>query len=293
MNIRKMLRLAVILPLIMLVFCSRNSSSNNGLTILTSFYPMYIATLNVASGVPNVKVENMTGPQTGCLHDYQLTPRDLRTLSGASIFVVNGGGMESFLNKVISGLPDLRIVDASKGIELVKGEDSAVNPHVWVSVTCAMQQVKNIVEGLAAADTANAAKYRSNAEVYIAKLEALRKKMHDGLAGIKLRNIITFHEAFPYFAKEFDLTIVAVIEREPGSEPSAGELARTVEIIRTNDVKALFAEPQYPAKAAETIARETGLKVYTLDPAVNGPFSPDAYLKIMESNLSALQSALK
>jgi len=83
-----------------------------------------------------------------------------------------------------------------------------------------------------------------------------------------------------------------VIEREPGSEPSAAELARTVEIVKSHKVKALFAEPQYPAKAARTVARETGIPVRTLDPAVSGPLAPDAYLKAMERNLAVLREAL-
>ena len=136
-------------------------------------------------------------------------------------------------------------------------------------------------------------RYHANANAYIVKLEALRKKMHEGLANISSRDIITFHEAFPYFAKEFNLNIVEVIEREPGSEPSAGELAETVKTIKSHKIKALFAEPQYPAKAAQTIARETGLKVYVLDPAVTGSASLDAYIRIMEANLTVLQEALR
>ena len=269
-------------------------SPQNDRIILASFYPMYITALNVAQGVPGVKVINMTKPQTGCLHDYQLTPQDLKTLSTAWAFVVNGGGMESFIDKALRQQPNLKIINASKGIELLKGEgNEGDNPHVWVSVSNAIAQVKNVADGLAAIDPSNAARYKANADSYIVKLTALRKKMHDGLSNISSRGIITFHEAFPYFAKEFNLTIVAVIEREPGSEPSAGELAQTVNIIRSHKVKALFAEPQYPARAAETIARETGLKVYELDPAATGPASPDAYIQIMESNLAVLQSALQ
>lgn len=262
--------------------------------ILASFYPMYVTALNVAQGVTGVKVVNMTKPQTGCLHDYQLTPQDMKTLSTAWAFVVNGGGMESFIDKAVKQQPNLKIVDASKGIELIKGDgEEGDNPHVWVSVSAAIVQVKNIADGLSAIDSVNATKYKANADAYIVKLDALRKKMHDGLANISSRDIITFHEAFPYFAKEFNLNIVAVIEREPGSEPSAGELAETIKIVKSNKVKALFAEPQYPAKAAQTIARETGTKLYVLDPVVTGTATPDAYISIMESNLAVLQKALK
>ena len=254
---------------------------------------MYIATLNVAKGVPGVEVLNLTKPQTGCLHDYQMTPDDMAHLSGANIFVVNGAGMEAFLDKVVAQLPALKIVKASEGIELIKGEgEEGDNPHVWVSVSLHIKQVENIAAQLAQADTTHADQYKKNGAEYVARLDQLRKKMHEGLKDIQTRDIITFHEAFPYFAKEFNLNIAAVIEREPGSEPSAKELAETIEIVKKAKVKALFAEPQYPTKAAEAIARESGAKLYTLDPSVTGPMTADAYVAIMEKNLAELRKAL-
>ncbi|MCL6559426.1 MAG: metal ABC transporter substrate-binding protein [Firmicutes bacterium] len=268
-------------------------TTSKTLTIATSFYPMYIATANIAGDVPGVKVLNITQPSTGCLHDYQLKPDDLKTLSEAQIFVVNGAGMESFMEKVVEQQPDLKIVDASKGIPLIKGDgEEGDNPHVWVSISDAIQQVKNIGLQLAALDPDHAAQYSANTTAYADKLEALRARMHQALDGAKKRDIVTFHEAFPYFAREFNLNIVAVIEREPGSEPSAAELADTIATVKKSKIKALFAEPQYPAKAAETIARETGAKVFILDPVVTGPMEPDAYLKIMESNMKILEEAL-
>ena len=287
--------------------------------LLTSFYPMYIMASNVADGVPGLKVINMTKPQTGCLHDYQLTPQDMQLLSKAWGMIINGGGMETFLNKAMRLQPRLRLIDASRGIELIKNDhkhenndiehhhedadhhhediehhhEGEFNPHVWVSVSGAIDQVKNIRDRLIALDSINKPIYRKNSDAYITKLEALKAKMHAGLADISSRNIITFHEAFLYFAREFNLNIVAVIQREPGSEPSTGELAETIKIVKKHKVKVLFAEPQYPAKAAETIARETGSKFYVLDPAVTGEMTSDAYIQIMERNLSVLQKALR
>jgi len=286
-------RFVILLLSVIQILRADDVPNNKDRILLTSFYPVYITALNVAQGVPNVKVVNMVKPQSGCLHDYQLSPQDLKTLSTAWVFVVNGCGMESFLDKVIKQKQCLKIIDASKGIELIKDQEGIGNPHVWVSVSCAILQVKNVADGLVKLDPANAAKYRANADAYIFKLKALCANMHRGLAEISSRNIITFHEAFPYFANEFNLNIVAVIEREPGSEPSAGELAQTIKTVRSHKVRALFAEPQYPTKAAQTIARETGLKVFVLNPAVTGPDFPDAYICIMESNLNVLKESLK
>jgi zinc transport system substrate-binding protein len=110
---------------------------------------------------------------------------------------------------------------------------------------------------------------------------------------MKGTQIVTFHEAFPYFAREFGFSIAGVIEREPGSEPGARELADTITFIRKNPKALLFAEPQYPAKIADVIARETGSRVRMLDPAVTGPSDRDAYIRIMEKNLKVLREAGK
>ncbi len=271
-----------------------NNSVDDQLTIITSFYPMYIMALNITAGVPGVELTNLTGPQTGCLHDYQLSPNDVKTLQKADIFIVNGAGMESFLDKVVKQQADLKIVTASKDIALIKGPgETGDNPHVWVSIAAAIQEVNNITDQLAELDPQHAQQYRQNSAAYTTKLDKLRQEMHRQLDGLPNRNIVSFHEAFPYFAQEFKLNIVAVVEREPGSEPSAAELAKTIEIVRKSQVKSLFAEPQYSAGAAQTIARDTGAKVYTLDPGVTGPNTADAYLDIMRKNLNTLSEALR
>ncbi len=268
-----------------------SGASADGLRIVTSFYPIYLATLNVARDIPGVEVINLTRPLTGCLHDYQMTPGDLVTLEKADIFVVNGAGMEAFIDKAIGQVPRLKLIRASDGIALMSTA-GVVNPHVWVSVTAHMQQVENIAAGLERFDPDHADLYRKNALAYRAKLDTLRATMRAGLQNVRTREIITFHEAFPYFAREFRLTVVAVIEREPGSEPSARELAQAITLVKKMGVKAIFAEPQYSAKAANAIARETGATVYRLDPVVTGVMTPDAYLTIMKANLQTLEQAL-
>jgi zinc transport system substrate-binding protein len=274
---------------------SRAAAATPGhLRVVTSFYPVYVATLNVAKGVPGVSVANLTPPLTGCLHDYQATTDDLKRLAGADVFVVNGAGMECFLDKVVKQLPRLKIVSASDGIDLIKGEGGREeNPHVWMSVALHIRQIENIASRLAGADPPHAKQYARNAAAYVARLERLRATMHEGLKDLRTRDIVTFHEAFAYFAREFGLRIVAVIAREPGSEPTARELAETIRIVRASGARALFAEPQYPAKAVRAIARETGASVFTLDPVVTGPMTEDAYLALMTANLAELQRALR
>ena len=268
---------------------------------------MYISTLNIVKDIPNVEVLNMTTSQTGCLHDYSLSTKDLKTLSNADILIINGAGMESFLDDVIDEYSDLKIIEASNGISLIEDTDHDehehehehehdVNPHVWVSISKNIEEVSNIAKELSAFDPNHANEYQDNANEYIAKLENLRTEMHAALDNVNNKDIITFHEAFPYFAEEFNLNIAGVIEVEPDSEPSAKEVENIISIINEKNIKALFTEPQYSSKIADTIAKETGASIYTLDPIVTGDANEDAYddyIVKMQENLNTLKEALK
>jgi len=277
--------------LIALAFGSLSDASAS-VRVVTSFYPVYIATLNVTEGVEGTEVHNLAAPHVGCLHDYQLTTADARNLSEAKLLLANGAGMETFLGKIRAQNPALKIVEVSEGIPLIDG-----NPHVWVSPELAARQVDNIAAALSAADAANADRYASNAAAYKAKLFDLAQRMKTGLAPFTGAPVIALHDALPYFARDFGLDIVGVIEREPGHEPSAKELAETVDLVRSRGVKAILSEPQYSDKAAQTIARETGARVIQVDPVATGPSDPtearNAYLRAMEKNLGILRDALR
>lgn len=296
----KILSLLLLVLSVALVGCGGTDKSAEKKTaepfrIVTSFYPMYVATINITDGVDGVEVYNMTKPQTGCLHDYQLMTEDMKTLEKADAFVINGAGMEDFMDKVTEQQKKLKVIDASRGIELIHDEEGD-NPHVWLSVTDAITQVRNIADQLKEADPVHAAQYEKNAAAYIEKLTSLKSEMHAALDNVPHKDIVTFHEAFPYFAQEFNLNIIGVVEREPGTEPTPTELQETIEQVNALPSKVLFTEPQYSPAAAETIARETGAKIYTLDPVVTGEATPaakNAYIDTMKKNMKTLQEALK
>ena len=272
--------------------------------IVTSFYPIYIATSNIVDGVDGVTLENMTDVKVGCLHDYQLTTKDMNKLERADAFIINGGGMESFLDKATSAYADLNIINSSEGIleeehshEECEDEHShehthSVNAHIWVNIDLYIEQIKNITNELARLDAGNADKYVANSSAYIERLEELEKEMHEKLDDLENKNIVTFHEAFEYFAEEFDLNIVAVIESEPGTSPSAGEVAKIIDKIREISAAAIFVEPQYGESSANVIANETKVPVYTLDPIVTGELEKGEYERIMRENLLVLEEAL-
>jgi len=268
------------------------TDANAAVRVVTSFYPVYVAALNVTKGVDGAEVHNMAGPHIGCLHDYQLTAGDARKLSDADLLVVNGAGMETFLEKIRSQYPRLNIIDAGEGIPLLDG-----NPHVWASPAGARAQVDNIARALSGADPANAARYATNAAAYNAQLSAFGTRMKSELAPLAGTPVVAQHDSLAYLAGDLGLEMVGVIQDEHGHEPDAAELARIIDLVRGKKVKLILTEPQYSDRLALTIARETGAEVLVLDPVVTGTSDPDrargAWLETMEKNLAVLRNALR
>lgn len=266
------------------------TSEGENIKICATFYPLYIMLMNITENVPGIELSLLAPANTGCLHDYQLTTRDMKSITECDILVANGAGMEDFLEKAISIKKENTIV-AAEGFTLVDD-----NAHVWVSPNGAAYETNSIAQGLCSLDPKNADAYKKNAETYLQKLNSLSTKMHEQLAPFADTKVITFHEAFPYFTAEFNLDCSAVIEREPGEEPSPKELVELIDLIKDRQSDgsriALFAEPQYSPSSAQIIANETGLTVYELDPSVTGDLNKDAYLNAMEKNLSVLKEAL-
>ena len=288
MNIRKIYTFPAVFCLIGMTAFS--APLQNKIKITATFYPLYIMLENLTENVPDVEISMLAPVNTGCLHDYEMTTRDMKTITGCNILIANGAGMETFLEKALS-MKKGAVIVAADGFPLTDN-----NPHVWVSPAGAIYEVQHIASGLEKLDSTHADLYKQNADVYMQKLRTLSSGMHKMLDGFTGSRIITFHEAFPYFASEFHLQIVSVVEREPGTIPNAKELAGLITMIKKAQQDgtsiSLFAEPQYSSSAAEVISRETGLTVYELDPCVTGSLDKDSYINSMKQNAAMLQKAL-
>ena len=281
-------------------------------TVVTSFYPIYLFTLNLTDGLEGVTVRNLAQPGTGCLHDYQLSTGDMKALQSADVFLINGAGMESYLDFATDSLPDLRIVDASEGVALLPAEPEEHdhdededdghdhdhgdwNAHIWLDAGNAQMMVRNLAAGLMAALPDRAEAIEANRDAFLTRLAALDEELRAGLSDLPRRDIITFHEAFPYFANAYGLHVAAVVNREPDDALSPRQLAELVSAVRALGNPPLFTEPQYEDIAAQTISRETGAPIYELDPVVTGPSENvplDYYETCMRANLTVLQEAL-
>ena len=292
--------LALLLALLMVSLSGCAAAED--MTIMATFYPVYVLAENVLDGVEGVTLSSMTPPGTGCLHDYQLLTSDMRALAKASALLINGAGMEAFLPDVLSQFPDLPVIDCSQGVDLIAEEEKdgddhdhdhgEYNAHIWLAPENAIQMVRNLRDGLAALLPAQAERIAANADAYIGRLSALNEELRAAIEPLPHKRIVTFHEAFPYFARAYGLEVVAVVALEPDEPISPRMLKRVIEQVRAAGNPPLFSEPQYENTALRTVAEETGAAVYELDPLVTGDGQKTAYEDVMRKNLLVLLEAL-
>jgi ABC-type Zn uptake system ZnuABC Zn-binding protein ZnuA len=195
--------------------------------------------------------------------DYQPTPADVTRLHNADILFENGVGLEVWLNRTITSAakPKLSRVVLTSGLTPVDN-----NPHLWMDPEFARTYVRNVRDGLSAIDPAGKDEYTRNAAAYDGRLTALRDEIATRIRTIPeaQRVMITFHNAFTYYNTRFGLRTIGVIERSPGQEPSPSDLAALVKLARANKVRAIFSEPQFSPKLAQTLAQEAGVTVVEL-----------------------------
>ena len=298
------------------------------LTVVTSFYPMYIATLNIVDGVKGVRLENLSEPQTGCLHDFQLTPEDMKLLSTADVFVINGGGIESFMSDVAKAYPKLDVVEACEDVALLSDDESDSdhdhdhdadaesdsdhdhdheadtesdsahnhdhgdeNAHAWMSVPRYRTMVKTIASHLAQKDEAHAEEYYANAEKYDAKLAKLEKEQDSLKSLTDGQNIVIFHEAYAYVADDFSMNVCYLLDLDEERSVSAGEIKQVISAIKDDGVSVILAEELYGKSMGDTVSRETDVHVVYIDPLNRGEYDKDSYLDGMEQNIELIKDA--
>ena len=285
--------------------------------VVTSFYPMYVASMNVIGDTEGVTLKNLSEPQTGCLHDFQLTPADMKLLSTADVFVINGGGIESFMEDIAEQYPDLLIIEACEGIELLceteandheheteidnhdheeeshDGNNHDVNAHAWMSVELYRKQVENIASGLAKVAPQMSESFLANAGAYDGKLEALQVEQEKLLTLTQGEEVILFHCAYDYVAEDLDLETAFCMDLDEERQVSAGEVAEVLEVIEHHGVKYIFAEALYGTDMCEMVQKEADVEVIYLDPLNRGEYEADSYIEGMRNNLKLIREAFQ
>jgi ABC-type Zn uptake system ZnuABC Zn-binding protein ZnuA len=241
-------------------------------------------------------------PRNGDVHTFEPRPRDLTTISRARLIVMNGLGLDDWVegtitNAAATGTPLIKLGESGGPFELLPGEDPGTrNPHLWMDVKYAELYVDEIAAALAGVDEPHAATYDTQATTYKATLDALDTDVRSEIATIPAANrkLVMFHDAFPYFARAYGITIVGVAVEAPGQDPSAGETAALIDAIKAADVKAIFSESQFPTQLVDQLARETGAKVVAdlYDDALADP-PVTSYVALIQWDVDQLVAALK
>lgn len=294
--IKRIVSVCIIVVLIfVLTGCSEklNNVDESQFTVVTSFHPLYVLTSNITDGADGVSVINMTPADAGCLHDYQLLPKDLKVLQNADVFIVNGAGMEGFLDKVTGSLKNLEITTATKDIELIYDEHNNPNPHTWMYIPNAVSELETIKNSLCVLNPKNKSVYEKNFEEYSEKLFSLHEEFKSSLVDIENKNIIVSHGTFDYLAKGYGLNIIGTVSGDHNEAPSASQIAELVNFAKNDSAAALFTEEQYDG-SIEIISKETGIPVYILNPMTQGENDnfKNVYEDIISDNMSIIKNAL-
>jgi zinc transport system substrate-binding protein len=270
------------------------------LKVIATFLPVYLFTKAVAGNAAQVDILIQPGTE---VHEYQSNPNDVKALAETDVVVMNGLGIEEFLESTVKSAQNskLRTIDASQGIKAIAGEEShsdhahkheGGNPHVWLDPVLVKQQVSNIRDGLIAADPANKATYEANAAAYIKQLEGLNTEYEQRLKTFNDRTFITFHNAFPYLAQRYQLKQVAIVEI-PEDQLSPNDVKTTIDTVRQVKAKALLSEPGVDNKLLEGLSKDLNLTVRSLDSLESGERDPQYYFTAMRNNLQTLETAFK
>jgi ABC-type Zn uptake system ZnuABC Zn-binding protein ZnuA len=253
-------------------------------------------------GGDRVTVDSLV-PKGGEVHTFDPTPSDMRRIADADLVLVNGLGLDDWLAGLVddagTAAPVVRLGEDLEGVEYLAGgehEGEDVNPHLWLNVAYAAKYAGRIAEALVAADPAHAADYESGLAAYAATLAQLDQDARATLGAIPEANrtVIAFHDAFPYFAAAYGLTIDGTIVDAPGQEPSAGEVSALIRAIRDQGIRAIFAEAQFNDDLVRTIADETGAAVVSdLYTDSVGDAPQDTYESMMRWNVDQVVAALQ
>lgn len=296
--------ISIVIPLtaFMLWFSDQGKISSlaeeEQIKVLTSFYPLYEFTKEVGKERINVSIIVPQGIEP---HDWEPTIQDLQKMQQADMIIINGAGFETWLEDFVTNNQNAVIVDTSNGIELIEDSiihenekhDDSLNedPHIWLDPVLAKKQIENIAYALAKLDPKNAEYYNKNADAYNTKLNTLDNKIRTDLSTCNKKDFIAFHNAFAYFAKEYDLNQHTIIGINPQAEPTAATLQQIIENAKSLDLNIIFTEEAVNPRISEVLANEIGGKVLVLSP-IEIPDENNDYISKMEQNLANLKEEL-
>jgi manganese transport system substrate-binding protein len=267
--------------------------------ILTTFTVLADMTQNVAGD--KAIVESITKPGAE-IHGYEPTPSDLVRGKDANLILDNGLNLERWADRFYNSFPKVPHVTLSEGFQPVNIAEDAYqekpNPHAWMSPKNAVIYVENIRKALGNLDPANAATYDENAKNYSEQIRAIDEKLKQAVAAVPVdkRYIVSCEGAFSYIARDYGLKEVYLWAVNAEQQSTPKQVEKVINIVKANQIPAVFCESTVSNEAQLQVAKETGAKfagvfyVDSLSPA-NGPAS--TYLKLLEYNVNTLIKGLQ
>jgi zinc transport system substrate-binding protein len=296
--------IAVVVALVLagtyVVVTSGPAAQGAGVKVLTTFYPIYDYTRNIGGDRINV---SLLVPMTLDVHAFDPTPSSVQAVATANLLIYNGAGLEPWIPNLVAAADNhgLVLVDSSANISLLpvppafQKENRTIDPHVWLDPVLAKQQVSNILKGLIRADPTNAAYFTANARAYEAKLDILHSEFLNLTANPATRYFVTFHEAFAYFAKEYNVTQIPIAG--PFEEdPTPSEIQNVIDAVRAHHLCYVGYESLTNPAIAQSIASQTNATLVRLDP-IEGLSQTDqalgkTYLLKMQDDFTSFALAL-
>ena len=292
---------AIIIIVALLNFGQKETNNSPKTKVVTSFYPLYFFTSQIAGD--KAIVSNIT-PAGAEPHEYEPTARDIANIEDSNLLVLNGGGLEGWSENIQKNLNKnkTKVVISGDGLatKTISEEgqnNNAIDPHIWLSPILAQQMVDKIESGLSLSDPSNSLYYKSNAETLKDKLSILDKEFKNGLTSCGSKNIITSHSAFAYLASTYGLNQVSIAGLSTEEEPSSKQMSEIAKFSKNNNVKYIFFESLISPKLSLTIAKEIGAQTLVLNP-IEGLTEDEInsgkdYFSEMRNNLVNLKIALQ
>jgi zinc transport system substrate-binding protein len=270
------------------------------LTIGITLHPYYSFVSNIVGDRANVVplIDAESNP-----HGYTPKPTDMKRILEMDVLVVNGIGHDSWAFEILEAAGadnKLALIYANDGVSLipVAGVDSnekIVNPHTFISTIASIQQVYGIAKKLGELDPDNKDFYLKNSRQYALKIRQLRAEFNSMVEGLNMDNFrcATMHSGYDYILQELGLSVSAVIEPRHGVEPTARQMADTIDRIKSANVSALFAEKYFASKLSDTIHDATGVKMYSISHISSGPYTAEKFIDEMRDNLTTIATAIR
>jgi len=294
--------IAITIPLVSFAVFSSDSNqfkktNESKLQVISSFYTLYEFSQKIGQEKVDVKLLVSVGVEP---HDWEPTIKDVQQMQKSDLIIINGIGFESWVDKLNEMDYQGVIVDTSNGIIIKNTDDESSvheehpdesgDPHIWLNPAFAKIQVQNIANAFSSSDPENQQYFQENAANYISELDLLDSKIRNELSSCN-HDFIAFHDAFSYFADEYDLTQHTIISSYvPHAEPTAKTLENVINKAKQLNLKVIFTEETADPKTSQVIANEIGGKILVLSPLEIG--DNGTYISRMTENLNHLKEAL-